>query len=150
MLKKLVTCALALISVIFIAGCAKSSYDPSDGGVLNEDVALEIKHDFFASDYNYDDFSSPESVVIYEYFGKFGNSYVVDIVPMPQVTVCLEEEICGYKFEYNVPIPLLVYNQGNFYRLQKAVDEGILNEADIAVIYENFGDYNRFEKYPPS
>ena len=42
------------------------------------------------------------------------------------------------------------YNQGNFYRLQKAVDEGILNEADIAVIHENFGDYNRSEKYPPS
>ena len=72
--KKLVTCALALISVIFIAGCANSSYDPSDGGVLNEDVALELKQDFFASDYNNDYFSSPESVVIYENFGDYNRS----------------------------------------------------------------------------
>ena len=74
MLKKLVICALALISVIFIAGCANSSYDPSDGGVLNEDVALELKQDFFASDYNNDYFSSPESVVIYENFGDYNRS----------------------------------------------------------------------------
>ncbi len=55
-----------------------------------------------------------------------------------------------YNFEHNVPIPLLVYNECYFSRLQKAVGEGILNEAVIAVIRENFGGYNRSEIYPPS
>lgn len=156
MIKKLLLLLCVALLIPFAAACqstgstsgglpadGSTTYDNSDGGLLGEAVAGQIKQAFYASEYNDGAFSSADEVVIYEYFGKFGSSYVVDIAVDPAITVCLEETVEGCYFFYPNPTPLLLYNQGKFYRLQEAFDSGLINKADVEKVHENFGGYLR-------
>lgn len=93
-----------------------------------------------------------EQIEIDCFFGGFNEAYVIVLnYPMVLDSSNYKEVVLGYEFiyypRYRIKRPIEVYFDNDFYSLQEAIDNKIINEDNLKVIKENFDKYwSNYEK----
>ena len=87
-----------------------------------------------------DHYNSPDQVTIEACYGIFDDAYCAIItyplVEYPDVEV--EVEVGGYTFVFGSSNTMIVYCDGQIYSLEKAYEKGILDDAELESIYNNY------------
>lgn len=87
-----------------------------------------------------DHYNSPDQVTIEACYGIFDDAYCAIItyplVEYPDVEV--EVEVGGYTFVFGSSNTMIVYCDGKIYSLEKAYEKGILDDAELESLYNNY------------
>ena len=160
----LILASLLLLSTIgALASCDSITYKlrtapdkiEDKTGKLTDDMKSEIQLAYNKK--NKEFLSSPKYVEGICY-GVFDNAYCLIIEESGECPcVVVEETVAGFTFEFSNPNHIMtVYCEGEFYRLSKAYENGILDESEIKELYyfytkEEWGlDYSNYTPEQPS
>ena len=102
-----------------------------------------LKTTYFLSTYDEkykEHYNSPDQVTIEACYGIFDDAYCAIItyplVAYPDVEV--EVEVGGYTFVFGSSNTMIVYCDGKIYSLEKAYEKGILDDAELESLYNNY------------
>lgn len=129
-MKKIILLLIISLLSICLSGCKKDIYVDT----LSEEMYSEIvscRKNIFVEEC--------EPRILY-FFGGYNDAYVVFMDPNgnSHYSEVLTEKVADYEFKYTTSRTIEVYYKGEFYSLQKALDEEILTVENIKKIKENF------------
>ena len=123
---------------------APTKAPPADPPVeISAEMQSEIKNKYFEKTYeekNKEYYNSPDEVVIMDCYGIFDDAYCA-IITYPLVEYTCEEtkvEVGGYTFVFGSSNTMIVYCDGQIYSLEKAYEKGILDDAELESLYNNY------------
>ena len=128
MKKLLVLLALISILALVLLGCNKNEE-------LNDELEREILEDFLITSALIGDVS-PEDIN-YTCFGQFGDSVAIYFHTSGAYKTPIKEEIAGLKFNYPDSRVVKIWNNGKFYKMGEAFENGLITESDIEAIHKN-------------
>lgn len=159
MLKKLLLSLLIVLTLPFAAACNDQSASSnggtsgddtnnqdlsSDGCTLGEEIADEIKQAYYDEN-KLEGYKSPDEVVILEYFGNYGDAYVVDMASLALfAAVITTETVDGVDFIYPDTKLLTVYSGGELYTLTQAFEAKLLNHENLVAVHEKYVEYRPY------
>jgi hypothetical protein len=129
-------CAVALVCSlgVILSGCL---WDIRNAPPMDAEVQLIVKQDF-AAYLNQGEYTDVEveDVAILRYYGTFKGSVVVMMTAtqMEFEQTVSTESVGGSRFTYTNSNFILVWNDGEFLRLQDAFDQGLLSTVDLLLI----------------
>ena len=170
----LVLVMLLSMSLIFILGScdtknpmeneteAPPQEKPQETGEFTEKVLKEIQNAYFKKTYTDKSkgfYNSPNQVEV-TFYGSFDNAYCIKIRRPGEGfdTAITFVEVAGFEFTFPDSNTMSVYYDGKFYSLQAAYENGILDDAEIAELWElyvqiayggNAPDYKHFSRIKP-
>jgi len=100
---------------------------------LTAETEAKIKQDYLSFDVSTDPVTTAEDVVLRYYYGTYDGSVATKIGYWfyGYLAVIIYEHIDGITITYPSTHKILVWNDGNFYNLQEAYDNGLLTKDDI-------------------
>ena len=112
---------------------------------ISAEMESEIKNKYieFYYDENDQDYYNkylPDMVKIEACYGIFDDAYCA-IITYPLVEYTCEEtevEVGGYTFVFGSSNTMIVYCDGKIYSLEKAYEKGILDDAELELLYNNY------------
>ena len=112
---------------------------------ISAEMQSEIKNKYFEETYeekNKEYYNSPEQVKIEACYGIFDDAYCI-VITYPTVDDYLTEEVDVEVGEYTFTfghsgIMIDVYCKGQFYGLEKAYENGILDDAELESLYNYY------------
>ena len=125
---------------------APTEAPPADPPVeISAEMQSEIKNKYFEETYeekNKEYYNSPEQVKIEACYGIFDDAYCI-VITYPTVDDYLTEEVDVEVGEYTFTfgysgIMIDVYCKGQFYGLEKAYENGILDDAELESLYNYY------------
>ena len=72
--------------------------------------------------------------ISYQYLGKYGESVAIYFRTAGAYMTPTVEEIAGYTFEYPDSRVIRIWNNGKFYKMAEAYENGLINEENIKAI----------------
>jgi hypothetical protein len=102
-----------------------------------------LKTTYFLSTYDekeHEYYNSPDQVTIEACYGIFDDAYCA-IITYPLVEYpceVTEVEVGGYTFVFGSTNTMKVYCDGQIYSLEKAYEKGILDDAELKSLYNNY------------
>ena len=153
--------ALSLLGTFASCDAAESQEDAADKGTeapteaptkappadppveISAEMQSEIKNKYFEKTYeekNKEYYNSPDQVIIEACYGIFDDAYCA-IISYPLVEYTCEEtevEVGGYTFVFGSSNTMIVYCDGKIYSLEKAYEKGILDDAELESLYNNY------------
>jgi len=154
-MKKITILIIASVSLAVVAAIAIIAFPAQDGDkVIQEDYQTKwgppaplsaetetmIKQDYLEF---YTKIGTPnatiDDVYIRNYYGTYGSCVAVMMIDAHTlyIQVTGSETIDGITFYYNDAKRILIWENGNFYRLQIANDMGLLTKDDLICIERN-------------
>jgi len=104
---------------------------------LGKEIQNRIRQDYFQGLDNVYGNITFEDVYVRQFYGVYNESVVVVMwiygSGTPPAIDTIEVE--GFEFEYHTGRPILVWNNGNFYGLQRAYDEGLISMENLEQIH---------------
>ena len=73
--------------------------------------------------------------VRYKHFGIYGDSVAIYFHTAGAYETPVEEEVAGYTFSYPDSRIIKIWNNGKFYKMQEALDNGLISEDDVKKIH---------------
>jgi len=136
MAKKIVSLGIALIMVFSLGACDRTEPSPCE---TRPQICPQLENHIIESFVDYFNAQSGGSFSVngtlaFRYYGTFnGNPVVLIRLMVPGITFS-SETIAGITFTYPDRFQIRVFYNHNFYRLQRALDQGLLTVEDIEVI----------------
>ena len=125
-MKKLIGLLLALLTVLSCVALVSCQFG-FDKVLKDEIIADHLLYSGIQSDI------SPEEVE-YQYFGKYGNSVAIYFHTSGAYETPAEEEVAGVSFKYPDSRTIKIWNNGKFYKMAEAYDEGLISKYDVIAI----------------
>ena len=117
---------LKIIALITVLSCVVSIF-----GACAEKEHAKITTDY-AQLHNVE-----ESHVVFVCYGEFRGTHVVMFNELA-AQVITSETVDGVTFDYPTTTHLTAYNNGNFYSLREAFDNGLLTHNNLLTLRDNY------------
>ena len=123
---------------------APTKAPPADPPVeISAEMASEIKNKYFEKTYEekeHEYYNSPDHVIIEACYGIFDDAYCIMITcsRFMYMDVMTEVQVGEYTFVFGDSNTMKVYCNGEFYGLKQAYENGILDDAELESLYNNY------------